>query len=283
MKAKFKRWRDRRKFLARAFKRIIYSIIFIGVVYISAVWVLPRIHLAGSRNIDPGVVSAYYDLLSKHAESSKAIVLDLGKGTDSLGVALDRLKEVMGLGAYAISLESHNNDKPPAYITDYGYGRMKIFVSDKIKKRREKLNLLVHELGHVYVKRLDRSVFGDLDQEKLVDCAGVFLGLGVLTLNGLTDDFVLLLGGGYEEKKKSFGYLNPEQYGYLLARYCADRGIRYDIVRPYLNQTGKKYFDMGCGYIRNTRYRGNNYAGSVWGLIWKDDSSEPERLSLAGE
>jgi len=240
------------------------------------------LHLFGSRNLDLGVAPEYYDLLSKHAEPSKALVLDLGKESGKLVMALDRLKDIMGLEEYAISIEKHDKDKPPAYITDYGYGRMKIFVSDKIKKRREKLNLLVHELGHVYVNRLDKSIFGDLDQEKLVDCAGVFLGLGVLTLNGLTDDFMLVLGGGYEAKKKSFGYLKPEQYGYLLARYCADRGIKCDVVRKYLDPAGKKYFHTACAYIRKKGYAAKNYSGSSWGLVWKDGSSDPERVLLGG-
>lgn len=282
MKAEFKRRRDAKKIAGRTIGRLFRFIVLAAVAFLALMWIYPRIHLIGFRKIDVKEVAAYYDLLSKNAKPAQGLVLDLGvKDSDRLITALVRLKSIMGLDAYAISLGRHDKDKPPAYITDYGYGQMKILISDKVKNRREELNLLVHELGHIYVKRLDISIFGKLDQEKLVDCSGMFLGLGILTLNGLTDEFNLVLGGGYEEQKKVYGYLKPEQYGYMLARYCADHGINYDAVRPSLNSTGKKYFYMGRDYITKTGYIPAEPIGPPYGISWSAGSGSPERVSLA--
>ena len=110
-------------------------------------------------------------------------------------------------------------------------------------------------MGHIYVWNLDQSVFGKCDQEKLNDCAGVFLGLGVLMLNGLTDEAVRSLLDGYETKKKFYGDLKPEQIGYLFARYCSAHGIPEDTVRPSLTATGRKYFDIGRAHLHKNPKR----------------------------
>ncbi|MCI0482204.1 MAG: hypothetical protein L0213_11535, partial [Candidatus Dadabacteria bacterium] len=142
-------------------------------------------------------------------------------------------------------------EKPPAYIQQLASGHAGILISKKVTERREELNLLVHELGHIYVWSLDKSVFGKCDEEKLNDCSGVYLGLGILMLNGLTDEGVRSLTEGYEERKKFYGYIKPDQIGYLLARYCRDHAIPEETVLPHLSPTGKKYFDKGRAFLKN--------------------------------
>jgi len=254
MKAKVKRARR----TMRQFKRIIYTILLIGALFFTTPWLHENYQpiekyfkLFGRLKIDTAEIDAYYDLLSKNATPAKDLMLDLGvKESDGLQLVIDRLKGAMGLGEYKIWLAHHDAEKPPAYIKQLGYGDMSIMISKNIKERKEEINLLVHELGHIYVWKLAPSVFGKCDQEKLVDCSGVFLGLGVMMLNGMTDDFTLLPGQGYETRKKLFGYLTPEQLGYLLARYCAEHGIAEDAVRPFLGRAGQKYFDTGCEYLK---------------------------------
>jgi hypothetical protein len=137
-----------------------------------------------------------------------------------------------------------------------------------VKEEREVLNLLVHELGHIYVWDLKGSVFAKCDQEKLNDCAGAYLGLGVVMLNGFTNEFGLLPGEGYESKVKEFGYLKPEQVGYLTARYCAEHAVPPGAVRPFLNRYGRRYFDRGLEHLRRSRPTPDKPAAKVTGLCW---------------
>jgi hypothetical protein len=279
MKAKIKKARKR----MRIVKKVVYFLVMIGLAYFAVVFLYPKwtIFYASYQRINTSEIDKYYDLLTKRAKPSKDFVLDLGvKKSESLQPAVDRLKNVMGLGDYKIWLAHHDAEKPPAYIKTLGYGDMGILLSTKVKERREEVNLLVHELGHIYVWRLEPSVFGKCDQEKLVDCSGVFLGLGVLVLNGLTDEFRLLPGEGHETQKKFYGYLKPEQFGYLVARYCADHGIADEAVTRFLEPTGRKYFDIGRNYLKRIGYVSNKSVGSVKGIYWCSKCRSPAQVPL---
>ena len=225
MKAEKRRLRKFGRIAGRAVRLLVAA----GLIALSAYWLRPHypalvgyLNSFGRARVDTKLVDEYYDLLSKHGAAKDEMVLGLGvKDEDDIQVAIDRLKGVMGLGRYKIWLAHHDADKPPAYIKQLGYGDMGILISRLITARREVLNLLVHELGHIYVWGLKSPAFGKCDQEKLNDCAGVFLGLGVVMLNGLTYEFTLMPGEGYEARTREFGYLRPEQIGYLVARFCA--------------------------------------------------------------
>jgi len=238
---------------------------------------------AKAPTLDTEEIDSYFDLLLKHALPGKELVLDLGlEDKDSLQLAIDRLKSVMGLKDYTIWLAYHDQDEPPAYIQQLNDTVMNLRFSKKITKRREQLNVLAHELSHVYVWKLKSSVFEKCDQEKLTDCSTVFSGLGVLTLNGLTDETIFSFDG-YKTQKKLFGYLSPEQFGYLVARYCAEKGIPEDSVRPFLNSTGRKYFDIGCTYLKNSGRKIMRSAKPATGIYWCPKCSSPMRISLSGK
>jgi hypothetical protein len=287
MKAKVRRARK----IRRVIKKIAYLLVLAGVIYITA----PRLYQKypiiegyfkrfGIHRIDVSQVGSYYDLLSENAQPSKDLLLGLGiKEDDDLQLAVDRLKDVMGLRDYTIWLSHHDAEKPPAYIKQLGYGDMGIMISTMVKERREILSLLVHELGHIYVWRLDKAVFGKCDEEKLVDCTGVFLGLGVLMLNGLTDEMRLMPSQEYETRKKVYGYLTADQFGYLLAKYCADRDIDRDAIKPFLNSAGWKYFNNGFDYLRKINYAGSKLAESAVGIHWCPKCGALTRFSLAGK
>ncbi len=205
--------------------------------------------------IDTAEIDAYYDLLSKHKQSGKNLIVDLGMSdTDGLEAAIDKLKTIMGLGYAKIEFAYYDKEKPPAYIEKEGQ-KTTVFISYKITDRREGINLLAHELSHIYVWGLDSSVFGACNQEKLVDCASVFLGLGVFTLNGLTDEYTVSPEGGYAMRKKTFGYLEPKQFAYLLARYCAEHNVEDSAIKPYLTSAARKYFKFGSTYLRKRTHR----------------------------
>jgi hypothetical protein len=199
-------------------------------------------------DIDTAQIDSYYDLLSRHEKAGKNLILDLGvKDTDDLRIALGKLKDIMGMRDTPIDLSYSDWDGRPASIQSWG-DDLTIYVSPQVGKRREQINLLTHELCHIYVWQLKKSIFGALDQEKLVDCASVFLGLGVLALNGMTYE---IGPPGYETRIKTFGYLKPEQFGYLLARYCQENGISAKMVKQYLTTAGQRgYYDDGRAYLR---------------------------------
>lgn len=254
MKAKVKKWRS----IKRVFGRVVRLILLVGAIFGIMVWLRPHypkiekyLKRFGIGRIDTAQADRYYDLLSEHARQGGELVLDLGvKDNDDLQNAVSRLKGVMGLRDYKIFLARHDADKPPGYINQIDSREMEIRISKEVRERREEMSVLVHELSHIYVWNLEESVFGGCDQEKLVDCAGIFLGLGIVILNGLTDETVPVLFVGEETRKKFYGYLKPEQFGYLFARYCAEHGVAEKDVWPFLNTAGRKYFSEGRDFLK---------------------------------
>ncbi len=231
-------------------KKTIRKMIYFLAVFMVAVPLFAWVYANYFIVLDTAEVDGYYDLLSKYEKPGSDLVLDLGvRENDSLQLAANRLKSVMGLGMCSVSLSYNDIEKPPAYITDDGKYSLKISLSNRLKGKKEQIGVLVHELSHAYVTRLDNPAFAKCDQERLVDCAGVFLGLSALTLNGLTDDF-LFTPGGYETERKFFGYIKPEQFGYLFARYAVENGVPPGRIISYLKWAGRKYFMIGLNYLK---------------------------------
>ncbi|MBU1122638.1 MAG: hypothetical protein ABIH71_00095 [Candidatus Omnitrophota bacterium] len=216
MKSAVKRSRRVRRIVKKVFSSFFLGCVFVFVLG-GIVLYYPEIMRYFDRftvvKIDTTEIDTYYDLLSEYKQSGKDLVVDLGiNDTDTLPIVINKLKNVMGLRNARIGFAYHNEEEPPAYIRRQG-DEMTVFVSTKIKERREEISLLAHELSHIYVWRLKPSIFGMWDQEKLVDCASVFLGLGVVALNSVTDEYTVSPDGGrYEILKKTFGYLKPEQF-----------------------------------------------------------------------
>jgi hypothetical protein len=232
--------------------------------------------------IDTDEIDKYYDLLSDNSSPSEYFMLNLGiSENDDSQIALDRLNVVLGLTNYSISLDSHNEKTPPAFVKNTDFATMSISIYKNISQKREIINLLTHELGHIYVWELDPSIISDCDEEKLVDSSGVFLGLGVLILNGFTDDITYMPGESYHTEKKFYGYLKPDQFGYLLARYAFDHRIEKETIMPYLLPAGRKYFDIG---YTNFLKRNNTIspAKPVIGLYWCPSCGYLMKVPLTG-
>lgn len=219
-----------------------------------AVFVSGWIYVNFIMKIDTAEVDRYYDLLTKHGKPAGDIISTLEVSEDAdLQTIADKLKKIMGLGDYRIWVGYGETGNKPAFITTVAPGAMTITFSREARQRREQINILIHELSHIYVWAMDKSVLKGCDEEKLVDCTGVFLGLGILMLNGLTDDIFFMPGGEYHTEKKMYGYIRPEQLGYLLARYCAEERITRDKVVPFLGPTGRKYFNIGYNYLKRPK------------------------------
>ncbi len=230
----------------KTLRKIVYFLVFLTAGLAAFVWIYPNFFI----KLDTAEVDGYYDLLSAHAKPSKQLMLDLGvKQDDDIQLAIDRIKSAMGLDGYRIWIGYSDDEKPPAYIKNVAPGAMIIMLSKHVTERREQINLLIHELGHIYVWTMDKAILKGCDEEKVVDCAGVYLGLGILMLNGLTDDTFFIPGTEYASEKKAFGYVRPELLGYLLARYCRDHNIAEDKIIPRLYPAGLKYFNIGRNYL----------------------------------
>ncbi len=257
MSLKVKKARRFRKELAKFFRLCLWVCLGVGV----AVWLI--FHYAHAQrflsrfivvSVNTAELDRPYDLLSEYQQPGKELVLDPGgKESDDLKGVLKRLKDRMGLHHVDVRLAYHDAATPPGYIHSNGDDKT-IFLSTHVRDRREQVNVLIHELCHIYVWGLTEPEFKVLDQEKLVDISGVFLGFGVLTLNGMTDNF-RVTAGGYSTEEKTFGYIKPEQFGYLLARFCAEHGIAESTVKSHLSPTGWKFFSIGKGYLNKKKMR----------------------------
>lgn len=85
-----------------------------------------------------------------------------------------------------------------------------IELNDRFRTHRRDIGAaLAHEVMHVYLHRLDLSFPGTADNEILTDTAATYLGAGWLLLDAYRED---------EMTSQKFGYLTPEEFGYVLAK-----------------------------------------------------------------
>ncbi len=264
----------------KAVRKIIYFMILFPIGLIAAIWVYNNFFM----RVDTTEVDGYYDLLIRHGKPSDDLLLNLGvTESDDIQKAINRIKDAMSLEATDIYLVQHDGGKKPAYITNKGRGVMGLALSDRVTALHEKINVLTHELAHIYVWNMDRSLINVYDEEKIVDTSGVFLGLGILILNGLTDDIFFMPGEEYQTEKKFFGYIQPEEFGYLLARYCAEHGIAVDKITPFLTPTGRKYFSIGRTYLARREKPVPVSNREVKGAYWCPKCGKFTRFSLTEE
>lgn len=274
-----------------------FLIAFLAVLFVLA-WAWFSRHFY--TPVDTAEVDVLYDLVASKQPPAEALTLSLGldvnealraeietsgvPSKDELPIALKRLIGAMGLERYAISLVYGDQLKPPAFITNVNNQLMTITVSRQVRLRREQFNLLVHELSHVSVWVMDPGTTlgeGSLTLEHTVDTSGFFRGQGVLTLNGVTDDVSMNGEGGYSTEKKVYGYLKPEQFGYLLARYCLEHGIPAHRVEPFLESAGRKYFEIGQEALKRSPPKNLRRGLPAKGLLWCPHCAERFTVDLS--
>ena len=260
-------------------KKVVVLLITIPAGIFAFAWVYSNYFMG----INTAEVDRYYDLLSENGKPSHDLVLHLGAFDGNLQTILNRLKENMGLEEYEIWAGHHDPavDARPAFITNMkGTGVMGISVSDKVIESREEISVMTHELGHIYVWNIDKFLLEGCDEEKVVDTTGIFLGLGILVLNGMIDDTFFALGNSYKFEKKFYGYLKPVEFGYLFARYCTEHGIDKDNVIPFLGPTGRRYFMTGLNHLKRENRVVEGSAGEVRGTYWCPNCGRMSRFSL---
>ncbi|CAM5407370.1 hypothetical protein [Streptomyces avidinii] len=86
-------------------------------------------------------------------------------------------------------------------------------VNDRFRThRRDLAAALSHEVAHVLLHRLDLHFPGTAENEILTDTAAAYLGAGWLLLDAYREDALT---------HQRFGYLTPEEFGYVLAKRAA--------------------------------------------------------------
>ncbi|MCX4720316.1 hypothetical protein OG818_31825 [Streptomyces virginiae] len=86
-------------------------------------------------------------------------------------------------------------------------------VDDRFRThRRDLAAALAHEVTHVLLHRLDLRSPGTAENEILTDTAAAYLGAGWLLLDAYREDALT---------HQRFGYLTPEEFGYVLAKRAA--------------------------------------------------------------
>jgi hypothetical protein len=83
-------------------------------------------------------------------------------------------------------------------------------LNDRFRTHRRDIGAaLAHEIMHVYLHRLGLAFPGTPENEILTDTAACYLGAGWLLLDAFREDAV---------SSQKFGYLTPEEFGYVLAK-----------------------------------------------------------------
>lgn len=86
-------------------------------------------------------------------------------------------------------------------------------LNSRFKNHRRDIGAaLAHEVMHVYLHRLGLAFTGTRDNEILTDTAAAYLGSGWLLLDAFRQDSLT---------SQKFGYLTPEEFGYVLAKRAA--------------------------------------------------------------
>lgn len=88
-----------------------------------------------------------------------------------------------------------------------------IEVNDRFRThRRDLAAALSHEIAHVLLHRLELAFPDPAENEILTDTAAAYLGAGWLLLDAYREDALT---------HQRFGYLTPEEFGYVLAKRAA--------------------------------------------------------------
>lgn len=135
-------------------------------------------------------------------------------------------------------------------------GNAKILVHGKYKNNSTACAaILAHELSHLILNSRNCREENELENEKFTDFATVYLGLGVLVLNGKhkshtiditsTMTFVIGLFAGFLSNpiikaENSFGYFKEHDYYTLFVGYLIKNNLDWDNVSQYIKK-GTKY------------------------------------------
>lgn len=149
---------------------------------------------------------------------------------------------------------SYDIDAPGLFILKDGSA--KIIVHGKYKRNSTACAaILAHELTHLVLNSKNCREEEELENERFTDFATVYLGLGVLVLNGKhrshTIDFISVLtfvvgflvgffSNPIKKAENSFGYFEEHDYYTLFVGYLIKNNLDWDNVSQYIKK-GTKY------------------------------------------
>ena len=90
--------------------------------------------------------------------------------------------------------------------------------SDYRRQYEQVAAILVHEVAHIFCHRYKLSIGNTFEDEVLTDTTAVYLGAGVPILNAFTEESDCSPETPNGKKVSYFGYITPDEFGYLLAK-----------------------------------------------------------------
>jgi hypothetical protein len=134
----------------------------------------------------------------------------------------------------------------------YDSQREYIYINRKYSKQPYALGaILAHEMMHLFLLRRKISFENTRENELLTDLSTIYMGLGILIINGMSYEgswFLSILGlfAGViysREKKLSFGYFDPSDYSKYLNDYFKVNKIDLSRVAKHIYPKAYWYMD----------------------------------------
>jgi hypothetical protein len=105
--------------------------------------------------------------------------------------------------------------------------------------------ILAHEIAHIFCHRLGISIGNTFEDEVLTDTTAAYLGAGVPILNAFDVESGFTLETPNRMRLRCFGYITPDEFGYLLAKRHAALG---EDPKPFLvSKLGIEAYRFGRG------------------------------------
>lgn len=152
----------------------------------------------------------------------------------------------------SIIFSSKLNNIPGLYSTING--KEIILVNQKYKNNSLITGaILAHEITHLFlIGRNKIYLKNDYENEIFTDLASIYLGLGILVINGMKYEsnwfltaIGLLAGGFYlDTKTLSFGYFSPKQYGERFETYCFVNNINLNNIALYIQPKARHFIKL---------------------------------------
>lgn len=171
-----------------------------------------------------------------------------------------RILILMGHKDVSVAIKFVNLDlRTSGRIHTLDYFHFDVELSNAVKDNYTYIvSILVHELTHLYMNR--NMLYRDgvemtHTNEVLTEVASIYLGFGTQVLNSIVDEEIVIPGLYYESKKHFFGYIKPEQFGYIFAKFLFERGILIKNLDKYLSPGAMRHLKIGHHYLLRNRGR----------------------------
>ncbi len=114
--------------------------------------------------------------------------------------------------------------------------------------------IMAHELAHIFLDRIGLRFRETLENEVLTDTTAIYLGFGCTVLSAQDQITRHNVDGGKTTTTKVFGYLSPDEMGYVLAQRDYIRGENsHDTIRSQMGKVG--YLNGKARFEDSTKHR----------------------------